>query len=994
MTCAGETRTQLGKDGEESCWQKYLIDHVYRDRFQDIPIPSFVTHFMPHHITEEWILKIFKSEEAGNHEAAAKLFVDGVLECWKEGSFVALIGALEQAENEVLCQLLKNDDVFNYDCFRILVSLNMKQICETVQLDVNAGLMLDLKQLCLTESQYERVRKVCEKQGNTAAVNVLVTDLFISRTKPNSPMKFLDILKKNGCDLMYDELTKFIGKDDTDHSAKLDKWEMLQTEKSRNAEPESDQHIDTSCGETLSVDVAGENSEETQRKSLYDSPYEAEATHIDTPQNANNVATPDEEEDPVQIKQLELRAQQTRLAEYGNSGKNVIIVAPTNFGKTYVALDMCKKHLKRNEQNKLIFFVPRVPLISQQHKRFREYLSEFKSIGMCGEAGDHGPFHLLLPKYRILVMTPQILLNAMKDENRMETKVSIDMFSMLVFDECHHTDKGHAYNEIMSLYMHEKLIKQANYLPQIIGLTASPGTNKSNTMEKAVEHIMRMCANLDSIMVCPNSNAENLQNDEIKTELRTVTPRKHDIFQQRITDVMIRIESKINTFAGVNNETASKIPEYINLLRSCPAAKNDCQYTGWISQMKKIIPKLQNPLLNDCVQYLMHYHDSLLLNDKCRSRDALNDLEKHLPLKLLDMPMETHRFLEQSYKGLHEELHSKVDEECYTNPLMKLLKDLLTKSYSQYQSECRAIVFVKTRELARILEEWMNEDGQLKQLNAAFMVGQEMTKTKQEEVLNNFSNGDHKVLIATTVAEEGLDVKQCSLVICYNHVTNEIAMVQTRGRARKEGSKYIVIAVEDKITAKGELNELREQIMHVAIKFITRKYERNEEQFKTDLERLQTRELKQKQLSLEKKPKKQEDPFKVTCINCFTDVCESVDFRKIASGFTIISDHINKRYKRRAAKSKTYCNIEERGKIECAACGLLWGSLNIYCERVYPFFKIENFALTNLRTGETSPRIKKWKDSPFAVEPVGDEDIDNMINKSTISPEELRRLNP
>lgn len=53
---------------------------------------------------------------------------------------------------------------------------------------------------------------------------------------------------------------------------------------------------------------------------------------------------------------------------------------------------------------------------------------------------------------------------------------------------------------------------------------------------------------------------------------------------------------------------------------------------------------------------------------------------------------------------------------------------------------------------------------------------------EQDEILELFKEGNHKVIIATSVAEEGLDIQKCSLVVRYDHVTNEIAMVQSRGK--------------------------------------------------------------------------------------------------------------------------------------------------------------------------------------------------------------------
>lgn len=51
-------------------------------------------------------------------------------------------------------------------------------------------------------------------------------------------------------------------------------------------------------------------------------------------------------------------------------------------------------------------------------------------------------------------------------------------------------------------------------------------------------------------------------------------------------------------------------------------------------------------------------------------------------------------------------------------------------------------------------------------------------QAEQKDVLKKFKTGEINLLIATTVAEEGLDIPACNFVIRYGLVTNEIAMIQ------------------------------------------------------------------------------------------------------------------------------------------------------------------------------------------------------------------------
>lgn len=63
--------------------------------------------------------------------------------------------------------------------------------------------------------------------------------------------------------------------------------------------------------------------------------------------------------------------------------------------------------------------------------------------------------------------------------------------TLLIIDECHHTNKESVYNQIMRCYV-EKKLKGERPLPQILGLTASPGAGGARILQRAVEHVLQV----------------------------------------------------------------------------------------------------------------------------------------------------------------------------------------------------------------------------------------------------------------------------------------------------------------------------------------------------------------------------------------------------------------------------------------------------------------------------------------------------------------------
>jgi hypothetical protein len=131
------------------------------------------------------------------------------------------------------------------------------------------------------------------------------------------------------------------------------------------------------------------------------------------------------------------------------------------------------------------------------------------------------------------------------------------------------------------------------------------------------------------------------------------------------------------------------------------------------------------------------------------------------------------------------------------------------------QDEHRVIVFVQERTTAAFISDMIAKDSHLSDLCPLKLTGHGndsmgMGHKQQQQVIGKFRAGECNILVATSVAEEGLDIGACNMVIRYDTMNTVTALIQSRGRARHKDSHFVVIHTEGSFEQTG-LDDLEMQ---------------------------------------------------------------------------------------------------------------------------------------------------------------------------------------
>ncbi|KAK0222905.1 hypothetical protein EDD85DRAFT_914286 [Armillaria nabsnona] len=492
--------------------------------------------------------------------------------------------------------------------------------------------------------------------------------------------------------------------------------------------------------------------------------------------------------------------------------RNIIIAMDTGSGKTHIAVLRLKIEVEREPRKISWFLVPTVALSEQQCRVIRAALPV--SVGLISGSlepnqwKDASLWRKVIETHRIVVSTPQVLLDALRHSY---IQMGRDI-GLMIFDEAHHTVDKAPYNMIMKEFYFGLLPRDTPNLdsryarPMILGLTASP--IYGGDVAKAFSKIE---GNLDSVIRTPRRNREELAKHVHRPVFKHV---RYDPPDDAPFSTNLESLRQVVGTLNIDND-----PYIISLRRDLArASPRSSEHYRLDQKLSKAILKENTfthkglhdfertalDILFDLGAWAADWYVSTVLEQAkkaCQGAEmpSWQTREKRYMLSLLNQvcvcPVSYYAY------DIVEDSSKKVAE---------LVKALLQEKeeFEAANEAFSGLVFVTRRDAVLALTEILTHHPETKdKFKIGSLLGtsdssyrhsfldltRKLLKQSQEETLSDFRIGEKNLIISTSVAEEGIDVQACGCVIRWDPPQNMVSWLQSRGRARRKRSTFIVM---------------------------------------------------------------------------------------------------------------------------------------------------------------------------------------------------------
>ncbi|MBI4450745.1 DEAD/DEAH box helicase [Candidatus Woesearchaeota archaeon] len=458
------------------------------------------------------------------------------------------------------------------------------------------------------------------------------------------------------------------------------------------------------------------------------------------------------------------------------ASKNTLVVLPTGMGKTAIAVLLAIHRLTLFPKSKVVVVAPTKPLAEQHYATFRKHLDKDESsfVLLTGETSP-AERHQLWQQAALVFATPQGLENDV-----IGSKISLSDVSLFVFDEAHRAVGDYSYAFLAKQYA------QKAQFPRILGLTASPGSER--------EHIQEVCRNLYIEAVEVRTSEDNdvspyvqeINVEKILIELPPEFKAVHEALRRCLKTKADQLRQY--GYAGQYLAKKDILAAQQDIHAKMAAGQRDFETLKALSVLSETI-KVQHAmelLETQGIGSLVTYFGKVLGEAAAGKTKAAKNLAADTSFK--EAVAKTRAVAEANIEHPKlDRVRELVDNEFAVNPKTKL------------------IIFTQYRDTAVRVKERLDT---LTGVVPAVFVGQAkkgttgLSQKQQAEMLDQFRDGMVNALIATSVAEEGLDIPSVDLVLFYEPVPSAIRSIQRRGRTGRQDKGRVILLV-----AKGTRDE-------------------------------------------------------------------------------------------------------------------------------------------------------------------------------------------